>query len=348
VGLSTGLIYNPGAFAKTDEVLELAKVAAAHEGIYVSHMRHETVKIFEAIEELMTIARGAKIRAQVSHLKLTGPTAWGKSAEVLALLDRGRAEGLQITHDQYAYTASSTGLAQLIPDAAREGTREDYRERIADASKKATILEQMKGMRTRLGREDYEYAVIARYPADPELNGKNLREAAKLRRGSDAVEEQVELILEIEAKGGGSAVFHGMNEEDLQVFMKHPLTMVASDGGPRRLGEDVPHPRSYGNNARVLGRYVRELKVLSLEAAVRKMSALPAEVFRLKDRGVLKVGAVADVVVFDPSQVRDPSTFADPHHYAEGFTAVLVNGVPVIEGGALTEARPGKAVRRGL
>jgi len=178
------------------------------------------------------------------------------------------------------------------------------------------------------------------------LNGKSLREAAQLRRGSEAVEDQVELILEIESKGGGSAVFHGMNEDDLQVFLKHPLTMVASDGGPRKLGEDVPHPRSYGNNARVLGRYVRDLNLMTLEEAVRKMSALPAEVFRLKDRGVLKVGAVADVVVFDPAKVNDPSTFEDPHHYAEGFSAVLVNGVPVIEQSVLTAHRPGRVVRR--
>ena len=346
VGLSTGLIYNPGAFAKTDEVLELAKVAAKHGGLYVSHMRNESVKILEAIEELMTIARGAQVRAQVSHIKLTGPTSWGKTAEVLKLLDRGRAEGLQITHDQYAYTASSTSLGQLIPDAAREGTREDYRARIADPAKKATIIQQMKAMRERIGREDYEYAVIARYQADPALNGKSLREAAKLKRGSAAVAEQVELILEIEAQGGGSAVFHGMNEDDLQVFLKHPLTMVASDGGPRKLREDVPHPRSYGNNARVLGRYVRDLKLMTLEEAVRKMSQLPAEVFRLKDRGVLKVGAVADVVVFDPVKVNDPSTFEDPHHYAEGFSAVLVNGVPVIDQGVLTGQRPGRVVRR--
>jgi N-acyl-D-amino-acid deacylase len=348
VGLSTGLIYNPGSFAKTDEVLALAKSAAVHDGIYVSHMRHETVKIFEAIEELMAIARGAKIRAQVSHIKLTGPTAWGKAAEVLQMLDQARAEGLQITHDQYAYTASSTGLAQLIPDAAREGSRGDYLARIGDAEKKAAIVAKMAEMRERLGRADYGYAVIARYPADPALNGMRIPEAAKLRRGSDSVEEQVELILEIEAKGGGSAVYHGMNEEDLKVFMKHPLTMVASDGGPRRIGEDVPHPRSYGNNARVLGRYVREQGLLTIEEAVRKMAALPAEVFQLKDRGLIKVGAVADVVVFDPVAVEDKSLFENPHHYSEGFSEVIVNGVLVIADGALQEQRPGKAVRRGM
>lgn len=346
VGLSTGLIYNPGAFAKTDEVMALAKAAAVHDGIYVSHMRHETVKIFDAIEELMAIARGAKIRAQVSHIKLTGPTAWGKAAEVLKVLDQARAEGLQITHDQYAYTASSTGLAQLIPDAAREGTRQDYLARIGDPEKKAGIVAKMAEMRARIGREDYGYAVIARYPADPELNGMRVPAAAKLRRGSDTVEEQVELILEIEAKGGGSAVYHGMNEEDLKVFMKHPLTMVASDGGPRRLGEDVPHPRSYGNNARVLARYVRVQGLLTMEDAVRKMAALPAEVFHLKDRGLIKVGAVADVVVFDPAVVEDKSLFEDPHHYAVGFTEVIVSGVSVISGGELQSERPGRAVRQ--
>ncbi len=347
VGLSTGLIYNPGTFAKTDEVLALAKAAAKHDGIYVSHMRHETVKIFEAIEELIEIARGAGIRAQVSHIKLSGPTAWGKTAEVLALLDKARAEGLQITHDQYAYPASSTGLAQMIPSSAREGSREDYQARIADPEKKSAIIDQMRKMRESAGQKDYDYAVVARYKPDSELNGKSIREAARLRRGSEAVEEQVELILEMEAKGGGSAVYHSMNEEDLKAFMKHPLTMTASDAGPRRLGENVPHPRGYGNNARVLGRYVREQGHLGLEDAVRRMTSLPAEVFRLKDRGEIREGAVADLVVFDPATVIDVSTFEDPHHYSEGFSEVLVGGVPVIEAGVLTEARPGRAVRRG-
>jgi N-acyl-D-amino-acid deacylase len=346
VGLSTGLIYNPGSFAKTDEVVALAKAAAVHDGIYVSHMRNESVRIFEAVEELVTIAREAKMRAQVSHIKLTGPTSWGKAGQVLEVLDRARAEGLQITHDQYAYTASSTGLAQLIPDTAREGNRADYLARLADPVKKAEIIARMEEMRTRIGREDYDYAVIARYPADPGLNGLRVPAAAKLRRGSDSVEQQVELILEIEAKGGGSAVYHGMNETDLEVFLRHPLTMIASDGGPRRLGEDVPHPRSYGNNARVLGRYVREKGLLSVEEAVRKMAALPAEVFRLKDRGQIKLGAQADVVIFDPAMVEDRSLFDDPHHYAVGFSEVIVNGVPVILGGEWQGLRPGKPVRR--
>jgi N-acyl-D-amino-acid deacylase len=345
VGLSTGLIYVPGSFAKTDEIIALARVAARYDGIYASHMRAETVRIFSAIEEFTKIAREAKIRAELSHIKLSGPSAWGKAAEVLAVLDKARAEGLEITHDQYAYTASSTGLAQLIPDKAREGTREDFAARIADPEKKAAILAEMTEMRERQGRQDYAYAVIARFPADPSLNGKNIPEAAVMKRGSGSLADQMELILDIERQGGGSAVYHSMSEDDLQVFMRHPLTMIASDGGPRRLGEDVPHPRSYGNNARVLGRYVRELKVLALPEAIRRMTSLPAKTFRLEGRGEIKPGAFADLVIFDPEKVGDPSVFDDPHHYAVGFSNVLVNGVPVIRDGALTTARPGGPLR---
>jgi len=345
VGLSTGLIYLPGSFSKPEEIVELAKVAAAYGGIYASHMRAETVKIFDALEELLRIAREAKIPAQVSHLKLSGPSAWGQSGAVLAVLDRARAEGLTITHDLYAYTASSTGLGQLIPDRAREGTPADFLARISDPAQKAEILAEMQRTRERQGRTDYGYAVIARFEADPSLNGKTIPEAALLKRGSEALADQIELILDIERQGGGSAVFHGMSEPDLQAFLRNPLTMVASDGGPRQLGEDVPHPRSYGNNARILGRYVRELKVLSLEEAIRRMTSLPAQTFRLGDRGVLRAGACADIVIFDPEKVADPATFEDPHHFAEGFTDVVVNGRLVLRAGALTGTRGGGPLR---
>ena len=346
VGLSTGLIYVPGTFAKTEEIIELAKVAAAHGGIYVSHMRAETVKIFSALDELIRIAREAKIRAEVSHLKLSGPTAWGKAGEVLAVLDKARADGLSITHDDYAYTASSTGLSQLIPDAAREGKREDFIARIADPVKKAEFMAEMQRMRERQGRSDYSYAVIARFKPDSRLNGKTVPEAAKIVRGSDSLADQIEQIFDIEARGGASAIYHGMNEDDLRAFMRHPLTMIASDGGPRRLGEDIPHPRSYGNNARVLRRYVRDEKLLTLEDAIRKMTSLPAATFQLKDRGVIKPGAWADIVIFDPAKVNDPSTFDDPHHYAEGFTDVIVNGGVVIRDGTVTDVRSGRPIKK--
>ncbi len=347
VGMSTGLIYVPGSFAKTDELIAMAKVAAANDGIYVSHMRYETTRIFQALEEFIRIAREAKVRAEVSHIKLSGPTAWGKADEVLSVLKKARASGLKITQDQYAYTASSTGLRQTLPDSALEGEHADFVARISDPKKRAEIIAGMAEMRTRQGRKDYSYAVIARCKADPSLNGKTIPEAAKLRRGADTLEDQIELILEIEAQGGASAIFHGMNEDDLQTFLKHPLTMIASDGGPRRLGEDVPHPRSYGNNARVLGRYVRELKLLTLPEAIRRMTSLPAQTFHLKDRGMLKAGAHADIVIFDREKVADPSTFSDPHHYAEGFDHVIVNGGVVIRDGKLTEVRSGGPLRMG-
>ena len=345
VGLSTGLIYTPGTFAKTDEIVALAKVASAHGGIYASHIRSETVGIYGAIDELLTVAREAKIRAEMSHIKLSGPTAWGRTADVLSLLDEARADGLEVTHDQYAYTASSTGLVQLIPDKALDGGRDAFLARLADPKQKADILEEMKEGRERQGRTDYSYAVIARFKPDPSLNGKNIAQAAKIKRGSDSLDDQIELLFEIERQGGGSAVFHGMSEEDVQGFLRHPDTMIASDGGPRKLGEDVPHPRSYGNNARVLGRYVRELKVLSLPEAIRRMTSLPAEAFRLTERGVIKPGAWADMVIFDRDKVNDVATFDDPHHYSVGFSDVIVNGTPVIRDGKLTKERPGGPLR---
>lgn len=345
-GMSTGLIYVPGSFAKSEEIIELAKVVAAYDGVYASHMRYETSRIFTALDELTRIAREARVRTQLSHIKLSGPTAWGQADKVLAYLDKARADGLRITHDQYAYTASSTGLRQTLPDSALAGIRDDYRSRLKDPETKAKIVQDMKEILARSGRTDYAYAVVARFADDPSLNGLTIPQAAQKIRGAATLEDQIELLLDIESRGGGSGVFHGMNEEDLRVFLKHPLTLVASDGGPRRLGEDVPHPRSYGNNARILSRYVREQKVLTLEEAVRRMSALPAAVFGFEDRGVLRPGAWADVVVFDPDKVQDTAAFDDPHHYAEGFESVLVDGVPVIQDGRMTGARPGGPLRK--
>ncbi|MBL9186062.1 MAG: D-aminoacylase [Opitutaceae bacterium] len=346
VGLSTGLIYLPGTFAKTDEIVALAQVASAHGGVYASHMRSESTGILKALEELATIAREARIPAEVSHLKLSGPAAWGRADEILAWLDKARAEGLAITHDQYAYTASSTGISTLIAAEFREGGDQRYRERLADPATKARMIAEMKESIAKGKRGDYSYAVVASFRADKRLNGKNIKQAALLLRGADTLDDQIETILDIHARGGAQGVFHGMSEPDLKKFLAHPLTMIASDSGVRRFGEAVPHPRGYGNNARVLARYVREQKVITLEDAVRKMSALPATTFRLKDRGELRPGAVADLVIFDPEKVNDPSSYDDPHHYAVGFRDVIVNGVPVIREAKLTEARPGRPVKR--
>ena len=345
VGLSTGLIYLPGSFAKTEEIIELAKVAAAHDGIYVSHIRHEDTRICTALDELFRVAREAGIRAEVSHIKLTGKAAWGRTAEVLAALERARAEGLDITQDQYVYPASSTGISTLIPGEFREGSAQAFAARLADAAQKAELVAAMKKSLEARGHDSYEHVAIASYKRAPQLNGLRVPAAAEKQRGSSALDDQVELILEMQSHGGASCVFFGMNEEDLQKFLAHPHTMVASDSGARKFGEGVPHPRGYGNNARVLGRYVRELKVLTLEDAVRRMTSLPATTFRLADRGAIRVGAWADLAVFDPATVKDHATFDDPHHYATGFRHVFVNGVEVVKDDQHTGARPGQCLR---
>lgn len=345
VGLSTGLIYLPGTFAKTEEIVELAKSIAPYDGIYASHMRSESGKILEAIDELLRIAREAGVRAELSHIKLSGEKSWGQADKILAHLDEARAAGVRVKQDQYAYTASSTGISQLIPDEAFDGGHAKFVERLNDPAEKAKIVAKMKASIMGRGRMDYAYAVVASFRGDVTLNGMNIVEAARKLRGSDSLEDQIEVILEIERRGGASGVFHGMSEEDLKKFMAHPQTMIASDSGERVFGEGVPHPRGYGNNARVLGRYVRELHVITLEDTVRKMTSLPAEHFQLRGRGVLREGNWADVAIFDPAKIGDPSTYKDPHHYAVGVPFVLVNGVVVIRDGEHTRAKPGMALR---
>jgi N-acyl-D-amino-acid deacylase len=345
VGLSTGLIYQPGVFAQTDEIVELAKVIAPYDGIYTSHMRHEDTQIYQALDEVFRVAREASVRAEVSHIKLGGPTAWGQADRVLAYIEKARAEGLDVTQDQYAYTASSTTMRQLIPDSALEGGRTQFSQRLADPEQKAEIVAAMKQNLRSKGRDDYSYAVIASYRHDKSLNGLSIAEAAKVRRGSDSLDDQVEVVLEIEKEGGASGVFHGMSEDDLKIFMRHPNTMIACDSGLRKLGEGMPHPRGYGNNARVLARYVRELKVLRVEDAIRKMTSLPATTFHFKARGELREGNWADIVVFDPEKVLDTSTYKDPQHYATGIPYVLVNGIPVIMDGEHTGAKAGHPLR---
>ncbi len=330
-GLSTGLIYLPGVFSKTDEIIELAKVAGAYQGIYTSHMRYEDTEIYKALDEVFRIAREGHVRAEVSHIKLSGPTAWGQADRVLAYIEKARGEGLDITQDQYAYTASSTGISQLIPESAFDGGHKKFLERLADPEQKAKMAAEMKRSLSKKGRDDFAYAVIASYKHDKSLNGLNIVEAAKAKRGSESLDDQVEMILEIEKNGGASGVFHGMSEEDLQKFMRHPNTMVACDSGIRTFGEGVPHPR----------------KVLWLEDAIRKMTSLPGNTFHFQGRGELREGNWADIVVFDPDKVQDTATFKDPHHYPNGIPYVLVNGVVVIKKGEHTGAKAGQALRNG-
>lgn len=345
VGLSTGLIYLPGTFAETDELVELTKAIAPFEGIYASHMRSESGGIYKALDELFRIAREAGVRAEVSHIKLAGKSAWGQTDKVLAAIEAARAEGLDITQDQYMYPASSTGLSSRVPEWAREGNDAKFRERLAKPDLKAKMVEEIKESVVKSGNEDLAYVFIADYPKNKKLNGLNLAQAAEKMRGNTSLDAQIDLLLEITANGGASGVFHSISEDDLRKYLQHPNTMIASDSGVRVFGEGVPHPRGYGNCARALSEYVREQKILRLEDAVRRMTSLPATTFRLKDRGLLREGMWADVVVFDLAKVKDNATFTEPHQYATGFRLVLVNGEAVVENDHHTQARPGKMLR---
>ena len=345
-GLSTGLIYLPGTFAKTEEIIELAKIAATHDGIYTSHMRSESSEIDEALAELIRIAREAHVRAEVSHIKLSGGKAnWGRAKEVLETIDRARADGLDVTQDMYVYTASSTGLAQLIPESWREGDR--LGENLRDDQRRVRIFSEMKDLLKKRQHPDYGYVMIADYKRDPGLNGLKVPDAARKVFGKATIENQIKLILTVQTNGGATAVFHGIDERDLRVFLKHTNTMIGCDSGVRAWNVGVPHPRGYGNNARLLSRYVQQLHLLRWEEAVRRMTSLPASTFRIKDRGVLSPGAWADLVIFDPRKVQEHATFEDPHHYATGFSYVMVNGTVVVKDDVHTGARPGKPLRHG-
>jgi N-acyl-D-amino-acid deacylase len=288
VGLSTGLIYVPGAYAKTDEVLELARVAARFGGVYATHMRNEGAKVEEAIRESIEIGEKAGLPVEISHFKVSAKKLWGHSEATLGLVREARKRGLPVTVDQYVYTASSTSLDSRLPDWVLEGGREEGTKRIADPEQHKRIVREMKDSLKKSGFKDFSFARVASYRAKPEYNGKSIAEIAKLARGKDDVGSQIEQMLEMYAAGGAAMVYHSMSEDDVRRILREPFTMVASDSGVRRVGEGVPHPRGYGNNARVLGTYVRELRLVTLEDAVRKMTSLPAQTFGFRDRGLVR------------------------------------------------------------
>lgn len=349
-GLSSGLFYVPGTFTPTEEVVELAKVAARFGGIYISHMRDEAAGVVASVRETIAIGEQGGLPAQVTHHKIIGPANWGQSAMTLRLIDEARARGVDATVDQYPYTASSTSIqAALLPAWALEGTRNDLRTRLKDPGTRAKIKgESVRILRNERGGGDPKNVVIARCDWDSELAGKNLADVTRQRRGMEpTIENAAETALWITEQGGCSGVFHAINEPDLERILRHPATMIGSDGEIPIFGKNVPHPRSYGTFARVLAVYVRERNTLTLEDAVRKMTSFPAQRLGLADRGLLRPSMKADIAVFDPSRVRDAATFEKPHQYAEGFSHVIVNGRIVFERGAVTAARPGKVLYRG-
>lgn len=331
IGLSTGLIYIPGAYAETDEVIGLARAAARHNGLYASHIRNEENKAAEAINEAIHIGKKANIPVQISHFKIGGKFNWGKSQEMLSLVENARREGWDVTIDQYPYTASSTNLGVRLPDWAFAGGNDSLLFRLRHPQIRSEIKKEMLAQLNDYKFENYSYAVVANYPSDRKFNGKNITEINILMgRRADASSE-AETIMDMIEKGGAQMVYHSMNEDDVRTIMKYPFTMVGADAGVRAFGVGMPHPRGYGSNARILGKYVRDEKVISLEDAIRRMTSLAAQKFNLKDRGLLREGMAADVVVFDENSVQDLSTFTQPHAYSKGFKYVVVNGQLVVE-----------------
>ena len=345
-GLSSGLFYLPGNFSSTEEVTDLARVAGRLGGIYISHMRNEAAGVLDSVRETIAIGENGGLPTQVTHHKIIGTAYWGSSIDTLRLVDEARARGVDATIDQYPYTASSTSVqAALLPAWAQEGSRAEMLKRLADPATRAKIkTESADSIRNERGGGDPKNIVIAGCGWDRSLAGKNLGEVARIRGMEPTIENAAEAALWIVEKGGCSGIFHAISEDDLERILKHPATMIGSDGEIPIFGQAHPHPRSYGTFARVLAVYVREKKTITLEEAVRKMTSFPASRLRLPDRGVLRVGMKADIAVFDPARVRDAATFEKPHQYAEGFSTVIVNGRVVFDGSKMTPERPGKVL----
>jgi len=345
-GLSSGLFYVPGTFTPTEEVIELARVAGRYGGFYASHMRDEASHVVQSVEETIRIGEEGGLPTQLTHHKVIGTANWGKSAETVRLVEAARARGVDATIDQYPYTASSTGVtAALFPAWAQEGTHAQVLARLKDLATRARIKQEtVRLIREERGGGDPKNVVIANCSWDSTLAGKNLAQVAQVRGMAPTIENAAEAAIWITEQGGCQGVFHAISEEDVVRILRYPGTMIATDGEVPVFGHGAPHPRSYGTFARVLGVYVRDQHVLTLEDAIRRMTSFPAQRLGLPDRGLLKPGMKADVTVFDPGTVRDMATFEKPHQYAEGFSLVVVNGQIVFDGKAMTAARPGRVL----
>ena len=337
-GMSTGLIYVPGIYSKTDEIAAVAKAVGRHGGFYASHIRGEGTELLDAVREAIEIGQRSQLPVHVSHFKASGNRVWGTLRAAAEIIEKARGAGQRVTADQYPYIASSTSLeATLLPAWAREGGRKKIEERLADAAELAKV-------RTDVAKK-LQYAdriVIANYSVKPQWIGMSLDEIGKREK-----RETLDVVIEIEQSGGASIVNFNMHEDDVRFAMKLPWVSTASDGSAKVPGLDRPHPRSFGTFSRKVGRYAIEDSVITLAHAVRSASGLPADILGLKDRGYLKPGLVADLVVFDPKSFRDQATFDEPFKYSSGMRHVFVAGVSTISDGTPTGALAGKAIRKG-
>jgi N-acyl-D-amino-acid deacylase len=346
-GLSTGLRYIPGAFSDIDEVVALSEVAAAAGGIYTSHLRDEGRSLMDGVGEALEIGRRAEIPVVLTHHKVVGFPMWGSSEQTLAMVDSARAAGTDAMIDQYPYTATYTGITILIPEWAMGGGTDGFLARMDDPVLADSILA---GIRDNLvndrGGNDLDRVQLARVSWDTSLEGGSLGDWADREGLPRTMETGAELVVEAVRRGGVSAIYHALDEADVERIMQHPMTAIASDGRLVEPGDGHPHPRWYGTFPRVLGAYVRERGVLTLPEAIRKMTTLPADRLGLADRGRIAEGAYADLVVFDPATVIDRATFTEPHQYPEGIPWVIVNGQVTVDNGAFQDVRAGRVLRR--
>jgi len=341
LGIGSALIYAPGTYARTEELIELCKVAAKYQGKYISHLRSEAQRVLQAVEELIRISREAGLPAEIYHLKTAGERNWDRIDGVIARIEKARQEGLKITANMYMYTASATGLSSRIPAWAHSGGNPALYKRLQDPVTRSRIIKEMRAQ----GPIPRTILISFRSEKLRPLIGKTLSEVAAMR-GEDEVETVLNLVLEDRSRI--TAVFFLMNEENVKTILRQPWVSFGSDG-PSLAPEGVflkseTHPRSYGNFARLLGKYVREEKVISLQEAIRRLTGLPAANLGLDHRGFLKEGMFADVVVFDPATITDRATYESPHQYAVGMKHVFVNGVQVLKDGEHTGAKPGRAL----
>jgi len=347
LGLSTGLIYTPGSFAETGELVELCREVAALNGVYATHMRDESDYLLEAIDEAVTIARESGVSLQISHFKTMYPRNWDKIDRMLTTVEQAKNAGMALLADRYPYSASSTGMRSFYPQWALEGKTDEFIARLKDISLDTQFREHFKEWEAKAGSWDNVLISSVSLNENRHLEGANVLDAAK-KAGKEPYNFIRDLM--IDEKGSVSVVKFAMSEDNLKRVLAHPLVVVGSDGnalspyGP--LSDGKPHPRSYGTFPRVLGKYVREEKVLTLPEAVMKMTSLTADKFSLAGRGRITEGSYADMVVFDPDTVIDKATFADPHRYPEGITHVIVNGSVVIDSGEHTGELPGKILKK--
>ncbi len=337
-GMSTGLIYVPGTYAETEELIAIAKVISEHQGIYASHIRNEGTNLLAAVDEAIRIGREAELPVHISHFKSSGRDAWGLVRRAVQQVESAREQGQIVTADQYPYIASSTSLdATILPTWALAGGRKALIKRLDDPKLSARIET---AIARNLEKRDGGASIrIARYAPRQDWVGKNLAQIAESEQKTPTA-----IGVEIARKGGAAIVNFSMDEADVRHVMQVPWVATASDGRSYLPGADRPHPRNYGTFTRKIGHYAVGEKVLPLEAAVRSATSLPAEILGLSDRGMLAIGKAADIVVFDPAKIRDTATFDDPHQYSQGIRYVFVNGQPAIYRGIPTGARAGKAL----